>query len=262
MAKNGSDIDSSILFMNLRYQMDPFFSKKNRKILIISHPNHPISSTPIAREAHSPQRIREAHFEFLGEKKRMEFFSGASWMLGKRPEKNRGNDLMDLTCFSHDSTGLNQPRWNEQPPFWGGDHRIEPSIFSGYDSVWRMRWFCHHKWHRALYFSVVGELSCWNTSGFGGLILRQTYWGLAQELPNKDWDGVHTNNAIHYKHYTPSKPINLGLLDEKSWWLNIFSIQIVGGWCSQPFFLRFSNKHGNEICGLKTIRMGMFNVVF
>lgn len=69
------------------------------------------------------------------------------------------------------------------------------------------------------------------------------------ELPNKDWDGVHTNNAIHIIHIIHHQNLNLGLLDEKSWWLNIFSIQIVGGWCSFTtiFFLRFSNKHGNVL---------------
>ena len=69
------------------------------------------------------------------------------------------------------------------------------------------------------------------------------------ELPNKDWDGVHTNNAIHIIHIIHHQNLNLGLLDEKSWWLNMFSIQIVGGWCSFTtiFFLRFSSKTGNVL---------------
>lgn len=115
-------------------------------------------------------------------KRRMEFFFGGILDVREKTRKKswkRSDDLMDLTCFSHDSTGLNQPRWNEQPPFGGEIIGLNQDFFSGYDSVWRMRWLCHHKWHRALYFSVVGELSCWNTSGFGGLTLRQTYWGLA-----------------------------------------------------------------------------------
>ena len=123
--------------------------------------------------SHSPVRL--THRSALGRrissfwrKKRMEFFFGGILDVREKTRKNSGNDLMDLTNFTwFDWVKPTKMEWTAT--FLGGDHRIEPSIFSGYDSVWRMRWFCHHKWHRALYFSVLGELSCWNTSGFGGL---------------------------------------------------------------------------------------------